>query len=194
MYKILIKRYSSFDDVGLEFFSFELYIVASLSMFCTNTYIINVVKELQTFFSIFIKVPILIVRFHLIFGIISCSFFSLNKLEWWFFDSGIRKDIKELVHSFYAVSSCKHAARLNCHTVVPNRYKPAQNKFTGCDLTNFSKHISVDSRHNFCVCSLDALHISKLSNRCNFTNLWDHRIFGGFLTFDPTVGSHCKVL
>ena len=42
---------------------------------CTNTYIINVVKELQTFFSIFIKVPILIVRFHLIFGIISCSFF-----------------------------------------------------------------------------------------------------------------------
>ena len=81
MYKILIKRYSSFDDVGLEFFSFELYIVASLSMFCTNTYIINVVEELQTFFSIFIKVPILIVRFHLIFGIISCSFFSLNKLE-----------------------------------------------------------------------------------------------------------------
>ena len=42
MYKILIKRYSSFDDVGLEFFSFELYIVASLSMFCTNTYIHSV--------------------------------------------------------------------------------------------------------------------------------------------------------
>ena len=78
MYKILIKRYSSFDDVGLEFFSFELYIVASLSMFCTNTYIINVVEELQTFFSIFIKVPILIVRFHLIFGIISCSFFFVK--------------------------------------------------------------------------------------------------------------------
>jgi hypothetical protein len=74
MYKILIKRYSSFDDVGLEFFSFELYIVASSSMLLLKYIHNNVVEDLQTFFSIFIKVPILIVHFHLIFGINSCSF------------------------------------------------------------------------------------------------------------------------
>ena len=50
MYKILIKRYSSFDDVGLEFFSFELYIVASSSMLLHKYIHNNVVEELQTFF------------------------------------------------------------------------------------------------------------------------------------------------
>ena len=79
MYKILIKRYSSFDDVGLEFFSFELYIVASSSMLLQKYIHNNVIEGLQTFFFfILIKVPILIVRFHLIFGIISCSFFFVK--------------------------------------------------------------------------------------------------------------------
>lgn len=50
MYKILIKRYSSFDDVGLEFFSFELYIVASSSMLLQKYIHNNVVEGLQTFF------------------------------------------------------------------------------------------------------------------------------------------------
>ena len=50
MYKILIKRYSSFDDVGLEFFSFELYIVASSSMLLQKYIHNNVIEGLQTVF------------------------------------------------------------------------------------------------------------------------------------------------
>ena len=50
-------------------------------------------------------------------------------------------------------------------TVVPKGYKPAKNKLTWCDFTNFSEQVSVDS-HNFPFRSVHALHIENFWKCC----------------------------
>jgi hypothetical protein len=45
------------------------------------------------------------------------------------------------------------------------KLKPAENKFTQSDFTNYSMQVTANS-HNFRFRSLCALHIQNLSNRC----------------------------
>jgi hypothetical protein len=71
--------------------------------------------------------------------------------------------------------------------------KPAKNKFTWSDFTNFSKQVSKGS-HNLCFLSFHLLHFQNLLKCCRHKN--DQSIsrifikyFGGFLKFGPTVRS-----
>ena len=70
-------------------------------------------------------------------------------------------------------------------TVGPNGQKPAK-----LDFTSFSKQVSADSHG---VRSLHSLHIQSLSNCCRHnydrssSGIFWIEVFGGFLTFGPTV-------